>query len=159
METGSNMMNPNDELDKAFDIVPEEEPKAEIVKEEPKKIEKPEKLPDVDKDYQYQRAQLYDLVEKMQEAVEGALESAQDSLHPRAFEVALNGAKATAEVVEKLSALHKNVKDLEVQTDTQVNQTNTQNNVFVAGTTEELMKMLKSSGGINTNPLLDKKDK
>ena len=152
------MTNPNDELDKAFDIVPEEEPKAEIVKEEPKKIEKPEKLPDVDKDYQYQRAQLYDLVEKMQEAVEGALESAQDSLHPRAFEVALNGAKATAEVVEKLSALHKNTKDLEVETQN-VSQTNTQNNVFVAGTTEELMKMLKNSGGINTNPLLDKKDK
>ena len=72
-----------------------------------------------------------------------------------AFEVVFNGAKNAADVVEKIGDLHKKMRDLTPE-DTSVQQNNTQNNVFVAGTTEELVKMLKSSGGINSNPLKDK---
>lgn len=149
------MNNSFDDLDKTFDITPEQEEKIEIVKKKPKPLVISDKSEDKEKDYQYARAQLYDIVEKMQESLNTAMEVAENSEHPRAFEVVFNGAKNAADVVEKISDLHKKMKDLDVE-DTTVQQNNTQNNVFVAGTTEELMKMLKSSGGIKTNPLIDK---
>jgi hypothetical protein len=149
------MNNSFDDLDKTFDITPQEEEKIEIVKKKPKPIVISDKSEDKEKDYQYARAQLYDIVEKMQEGLNAAMEVAENSEHPRAFEVVFNGAKNAADVVEKISDLHKKMKDLDVE-DTTVQQNNTQNNVFVAGTTEELMKMLKSSGGIKSNPIIDK---
>lgn len=152
------MNNSFDDLDNTFDITPqtpEEEPKAEIVKKKTKPIVVSDKSEDKEKDYQYARAQLYDIVEKMQESLNTAMEVAENSEHPRAFEVVFNGAKNAADVVEKIGDLHKKMRDLTPE-DTSVQQNNTQNNVFVAGTTEELVKMLKSSGGINSNPLKDK---
>ena len=64
--------------------------------------------------------------------------------HPRAFEVALNGAKAMSEVVEKLTDLHKKMDDLEREKPTQQQVSQVQNNMFV-GSTAELMKMLKEN--------------
>ena len=134
-------MSTFDSLDETFDITPAESVPKPIKK---KKVDLiiSDKSHDKEKDYQYARAQIYDLVEKMQEAVDGALEVAQESDHPRAYEVVLNGAKNAAEVVEKLGDLHKKMTDLETE-ETKVTQNNVQNNVFVAGTTAELMKMLK----------------
>ena len=152
------MNNSFDDLDNTFDITPsapQDEPKAEIVKKKTKPIVVSDKSEDKEKDYQYARAQLYDIVEKMQESLNTAMEVAENSEHPRAFEVVFNGAKNAADVVEKIGDLHKKMRDLNPE-DTSVQQNNTQNNVFVAGTTEELVKMLKSSGGINSNPLKDK---
>jgi len=128
-------------LDETFDIVPTEEVK-------PLKKVKPEvvsdKGVDKEKDYQYARAQLYDIVEKMQESLNGAMEVAQQSDHPRAYEVCFQGAKHAADVVEKLQDLHKKSKDLDMET-TKVEQNNTQNNIFMSGSTADLMKMLKES--------------
>jgi 3-methyladenine DNA glycosylase Tag len=156
------MTKPSEDLDKVFDIDPIEEEvevkPTEILKKKAKPIVISDKGEDKEKDYQYARAQLYDIVEKMQESLDSAMEVAQESEHPRAFEVVFNGAKNAADVVEKIGDLHKKMRDLETAEESKVQQNNTQNNVFVAGTTEELMKMLKSSGGINTNPLT-KKDK
>lgn len=152
------MNNSFDDLDNTFDITPQaplEEPKTEIVKKKTKPIVVSDKSEDKEKDYQYARAQLYDIVEKMQESLNNAMEVAENSEHPRAFEVVFNGAKNAADVVEKIGDLHKKMRDLNVD-DTSVQQNNTQNNVFVASTTEELVKMLKTSGGINSNPLKDK---
>lgn len=143
----------SEEISKELGIFDEDPVDVEIVKEEPKikPIKKPrvkvnltDKNEDLEKDYQYTRAQLYDLVEKMQEAVDGALETAQDSSHPRAFEVAINGMKATSEVVEKLGDLQKKMRELEQQSDSpKINQNNTQNNIFVSTSTAELLKSLK----------------
>jgi len=155
------MTKPSEDLDKVFDITPVEEEvevkPTEILKKKVKPIVISDKGEDKEKDYQYARAQLYDIVEKMQESLDSAMEVAHESEHPRAFEVVFQGAKNAADVVEKISDLHKKMRDLETE-ESKVQQNNTQNNVFVAGTTEELMKMLKSSGGIDTNPL-HKKDK
>ena len=131
-----------DELDETFDMKKEEE----VVDITPvKKSKKPiivsDKSEDKEKDYQYARAQLYDIVEKMQETLNGAMEVAAESEHPRAFEVAFAGAKHAADVVDKIADLHKKMKDLETE-ETKIQQNNTQNNVFL-GSTEELMKMLK----------------
>ena len=130
-----------DSLDDVFDITPVEVEETKPVKKKGKPLIVSDKEEDKEKDYQYARANLYDIVEKMQESLNDAMEVAQESQHPRAFEVVFNGAKHAADVVEKLTDLQKKVKELD-KDETKVQQTNTQNNVFL-GSTEELMKMLK----------------
>ena len=135
-------MSTFDSLDDCFDITP--------VGEDPKPIRKSKPLivsdkgEDKEKDYQYARAQIYDIVEKMQESLNGAMEVAQQSDHPRAYEVVFQGAKHTADAVEKLQDLHKKMTDAETKEQQQaVNQT--QNNIFMSGSTAELLKMLKEN--------------
>ena len=130
-----------DSLDETFDITPVEAEEVKPVKKKGKPLIISDKEEDKEKDYQYARGQLYDIVEKMQESLNDAMEVAQESQHPRAFEVVFNGAKHAADVVEKITDLQKKVKDLEKE-ETKVQQTNTQNNIFM-GSTAELMKMLK----------------
>ena len=68
---------------------------------------------DREKDYEYTRAELYRLIDQGQEAVQGALEVAQESGHPRAYEVATNAMKQVADMTDKLMDLQKKVKDLD----------------------------------------------
>ena len=130
-----------DSLDETFDITTVEAEEVKPVKKKGKPLIISDKEEDKEKDYQYARGQLYDIVEKMQESLNDAMEVAQESQHPRAFEVVFNGAKHAADVVEKITDLQKKVKDLEAE-ETKVQQTNTQNNIFM-GSTTELLKMLK----------------
>ena len=134
-------MKPFESLDNTFDVASSELIKA---KKEAAPIKISDTTEDKEKDYQYARGQLYDIVERMQECLEGAMEVAQQSDHPRAYEVAFNGAKSAAEVVEKIGDLHKKMSDLNKE-ETKVQQTNVQNNVFMNGTTADLMKMLKKA--------------
>ena len=133
------------ELDNEFDITGENEPvEIEVVKETPKEIKKVrDDTDDRTKDYKYSRAQLYDIVEKMQESINDAMDVAQQSQHPRSYEVLFQGAKACADVVDKIADLHKKMKDLDVE-EVKVQQHNntTTNNVFVSGSTQEIIKML-----------------
>ena len=130
-----------DSLDQAFDITvtPEEAPKP-VKKVKP--IIQVDKGEDREKDYTYARAQLYNIVEKMQEGLSDAMEVAQQSEHPRAYEVVFNGAKHTADIVDKLADLHKKMNDLEKEDPKPAAATQVQNNMFV-GSTSELMKALK----------------
>ena len=96
------------------------------------------------KDYEYTRGELYSLIEQGQEAVQGALEVAQESGHPRAYEVAVAAMKHVSEMTEKLQALHKNMKDLDEEKKGPKNVTN---NAMFVGSTTELQKMLKQMGG------------
>ena len=132
-----------EEIENALDIPHQEVKEVEIVKKEKEPIVVSEESEDVKKDYQYARAQLYDLVEKMQESLNDAMDVAAQSQHPRAFEVVFNGAKNASEVVEKIGDLHKKMKDLEVEEVRVQQHNNTTNNVFMTGSTEELLKMLK----------------
>jgi len=129
-------------LDNTFDITP-------VDVELPKPIKKPkpiivsDKAEDREKDYTYARSQLYNIVEKMQESIDDAMNIAQQSEHPRAFEVVFQGAKHAADVVEKIGDLHKKMDALEKdKPQAQVSQV--QNNMFV-GSTADLMKMLKDN--------------
>ena len=99
---------------------------------------------DREKDYEYTRGQLYNLIDKGQEAIQGALEVAQESGHPRAFEVATNAMKQVADMTDKLMDLQKKVHDLD--TEKKGPKTVTNNAMFV-GSTAELQKMLKQMGG------------
>ena len=97
-------------------------------------------LDDVDADYKYQRDNFYNLIEKGQNAIEGILNVAKESDHPRGYEVAGNLMKQVAEVTEKLGDLQEKMKKLkEVPNSAPKNVTNA---LFV-GSTAELQKMLK----------------
>ena len=99
-----------------------------------------DKLEDVDADYKYQRENFYNLVERGQDAIEGILEIAKESEHPRTYEVAGNLIKQVAEVTEKLGDLQEKMKRLKEVPNTAPK--NVTNALFV-GSTAELQKMLK----------------
>ena len=111
----------------------------EVVVSEP--VPRPsDELDDVDADYKYQRDNFYNLIEKGQNAIEGILNVAKESDHPRGYEVAGNLIKQVAEVTEKLGDLQEKMKKLkEVPNSAPKNVTNA---LFV-GSTAELQKMLK----------------
>ena len=135
-----------DEIDEALEIT---DRGAEIMKKEP--VSKPtrtsakdlkkSKGPDIETDYNYSRAQLYSLVEKGQEAVDGALDVAQQSDSARAYEVAGQLIKHVADTADKLIDLQKKMK--EIDEDGPKAQTNVTNNSLFVGSTSELQKMLK----------------
>jgi len=128
------MENQFDSIDKALDV------KAELVDsaKAPKNIKPVEDDPQ--KDYEYSRAQLYNLIEKGQEAVSGILELAQDSQHPRAFEVAGQLIKSVGDVTDKLLDLQKKMKDMEKP---QSGGPKTVNNALFVGSTADLQKLMK----------------
>ena len=99
---------------------------------------------DREKDYEYTRGQLYSLIDQGQEAVQGALEVAQESGHPRAFEVATNAMKQEADMTDKLMDLQKKVKDLDEE---KKGPSKVTNNAMFVGSTSELQKMLKQMNG------------
>ena len=99
---------------------------------------------DLEKDYEYTRGELYSLIDQGQEAVRGALEVAQESGHPRAYEVAVAAMKHVADMTEKLQDLHKKMKDLDEEAKGPSKVTN---NAMFVGSTSELQKMLKQMGG------------
>ena len=103
---------------------------------------------DVDKDYKYTRGQLYSLIEKGQEAINGIMELAGESASPRAYEVAGQLIKSVADTTDKLADLQKKVKELD-ENSPKSPSTVTNNAVFV-GSTTELQKMLKK-GILNNN--------
>ena len=137
------MANKFDDLNDAFnvagDIVPAATEKTEVI---PKK-EKPERpvVDDVRKDYEYTRGNLYSIIEKGQEAINGILELAQESEMPRAYEVAGQLIKNVSDATDKLMDLQKKLKDVEEESKSKGPQ-NVTNALFV-GSTADLAKMLK----------------
>jgi len=104
---------------------------------------------DLQKDYEYTRANLYSLVEKGQEALNGILEVAGEGGSARAYEVAGQIIKSVADTTDKLVDLQKKVKDIEDSSD-QPKPSNVTNNALFVGSTSELSKMLKQ-GFLNNN--------
>ena len=118
----------------------------EVVKSKPSKPVPPKvDEDDREKDYRYTRGELYSLIDQGQEAVRGALEVAQESGHPRAYEVAVAAMKHVADMTEKLQDLHKKMKDLDAEA--KKGPSSVTNNAMFVGSTTELQKMLKEMGG------------
>ena len=109
-------------------------------------IKRPEEKNDIKKDYEYTRGNLYSLIEKGQEAVDGILELAQESDSPRAFEVAGQLIKHVGDVADKLVDLQKKVKDIEKDDGKSSKATNVTNNAVFFGSTADLQKFLKNNG-------------
>jgi hypothetical protein len=97
--------------------------------------------PEVQQDYEISRAQLHNLVMKGQEAVDGILDVARASDHPRAYEVAATTIKAVGDVTDKLIDLQTKMKELDKED--KKGPTNVTNAMFV-GSTSDLQKMLKN---------------
>ena len=128
-----------DILDEILDV---EESTAELVEKKPNTltIKRDNTLEDVDTDYKYQRENFYNLIERGQDAIDGILDVAKNSDHPRAFEVADNLISQVADVTEKLGKLQSAMKRLkEVPNNAPKNVTN----ALYVGSTAELQKLLK----------------
>ena len=131
-------------IDKALDI------ESEIVESKPMKPVPPKvEKDDIKKDYEYTRANLYSLIEKGQEAINGIMELAGESASPRAYEVAGQLIKSVADTTDKLADLQKKLKDLE-EDNTKKGPNNVTNNALFVGSTSELSKLLKQ-GFLNNN--------
>ena len=136
-----------DEIDNALDITPTEVKSEKIVKKEPEVTEVVTSTQEqLKKDYEYTRGNLYSLIEKGQEAVDGILELAQESDSPRAFEVAGQLIKHVGDVADKLVDLQKKVKDIEKEDGKSSKATNVTNNAVFFGSTADLQKFLKNNG-------------
>ena len=129
-----------DKLDDTFNVA------AEVVTESlPTKVErqKPDRLTkdDIEKDYEYTRGNLYSIIEKGQEAINGILELAQESEMPRAYEVAGQLIKSVSDATDKLMDLQKKLKDVEEEKVAK-GPSNVTNALFV-GSTADLAKLIK----------------
>ena len=100
-----------------------------------------QKVEDVKKDYSYTRGNLYSLIEKGQEAINGIMEVAGETASPRAYEVAGQLIKSVADTTDKLVDLQKKVKELDEDNPKTPNSVT--NNALFVGSTSELSKMLK----------------
>ena len=96
---------------------------------------------EIQKDYEYTRANLYSLIEKGQESLNGIMELAGESASPRAYEVAGQIIKSVADTTDKLMELQKKVKEVDEENHKTTN--NVTNNAVFVGSTSELSKMLK----------------
>ncbi len=95
-----------DGLDDAFNV------ETSIVPAEVEKVQKKEKqnVDHISKDYEYTRGNLYSIIEKGQEAINGILELAQESEMPRAYEVAGQLIKNVADATDKLMGSTEKIK-------------------------------------------------
>ena len=91
-------------------------------------------------DFKYSRENLYHIIERGQDALSGILQVAQETDHPRAYEVAGQLLKTNAENTEKLVNLQTTKKKLR---DTEQPQRVTNNNTLFVGSTKELQQIIK----------------
>ena len=127
-------------IDKALNINSEVVPTPENLVSKKGQLKKIDNN-DVNKDYDYTRGNLYSLIEKGQEAINGIMEVAGETASPRAYEVAGQLIKSVADTTDKLLDLQKKVKEVEEDTNKTTN--NVTNNALFVGSTSELSKMLK----------------
>jgi hypothetical protein len=131
-----------DELDQTFDVSSTEIETTPVETVVEKKIEKiTSRSEDIKKDYEYTRGNLYSIIEKGQEAINGILELAQESEMPRAYEVAGQLIKNVADATDKLLTLQQKLKDVSEEKD--IKGPTTVNNALFVGSTAELQKLLK----------------
>ena len=130
-----------DPIDEALNVKSEIIPTPEDVVSKKKNQIKKVEGQDVGKDYDYTRGNLYSLIEKGQEAINGIMEVAGETASPRAYEVAGQLIKSVADTTDKLMDLQKKVK--EVEEDANKTSNNVTNNALFVGSTSELSKILK----------------
>ena len=124
-------------MEEIFDIAPIEQ-QTEMITQANNEVSV-----DASKDYEYTRGELYRLISQGQEAVQGALEVAQESGHPRAYEVAVNAMKQVSDMTDKLIDLQHKMKNLGKE-DKKSAPTTVNNTMFI-GTTADLQKMIKDA--------------
>jgi hypothetical protein len=128
----------SDSLNTETDIVNVTPSESEIVRD----VEHEQRVEQAKKDYEYTRGNLYSLIEKGQESLDGIMELAQESDSPRAYEVAGQIIKSVADTTDKLMDLQKKMKELNKEEDS--GPKSVTNNALFVGSTAELAKFLKN---------------
>jgi hypothetical protein len=138
------MNNKFENLDETFNVEETMTPAVEVESiNVDGSIDKFEKISDdIKKDYEYSRGNLYSIIEKGQEALNGVIELAQETEMPRAYEVAGQLIKSVSDATEKLIDLQKKLKDIQSE-DNKKGPTSVTNNALFIGSTAELSKLLK----------------
>ena len=131
----------SDQFESINDTLDIEVQAGEIVKETKKELKKINGQEDHIKDYEYTRGNLYSLIEKGQEAINGILELAQEGQQPRSYEVVGQLIKSVGDVSDKLLDLQQKMKDLNKEEKS--SSPTTVNNALFVGSTAELQKLLK----------------
>lgn len=98
----------------------------------------------VEDDFDQARETLKRLLVKGENALDGMIDVARQSDHPRAFEVTGQLIKTVAETAKDLLALQKAKKDLQTPEEVKQQQIGTQNNIVFAGSTNDLLKALRN---------------
>ena len=111
------------------------------IKEKTQVVKLPERSQNIETDYRYARENLYGLVERGQDAIDGILQLSKETEHPRAYEVAGQLIKTVGETAEKLIDLQQKLKKLEDEEQ----KVGTQHNHLYVGSTSELQKFLKKN--------------
>ena len=142
------MSNIDDKLNEVLNIAEEvldkkeEKNPLEVVNEKPVPAVIPQA--DVDTDFDTGRGELYKLLEKGNQAIDGILALAKEGEHPRAYEVAGQLIKTVSEVTERLADLQEKMQKLKEVPDK--GPTNVTNALFI-GSTKELQNLLKNKDG------------
>ena len=134
MKMTKNFDDLNDTFNTSGEVI-----KPEVVESKIEKVK--EGVDDIKKDYEYTRGNLYSIIEKGQEALNGVLELAQESEMPRAYEVAGQLIKNVSDATDKLLKLQKELKDLNAED--KKGPSHVTNNALIVGTTAELQKLIK----------------
>ena len=121
-------------LDDILDIQSDIKTKTEVIKV-------PDRSQNIETDYKYARENLYNLVERGQDAIDGILDLSRETESPRAYEVAGQLIKTVSDTAEKLIDIQKKLKDLEKENES----VKTQHNHLYVGSTSELQKFLKKN--------------
>tara|TARA_B100001105_G_C22224890_1_gene371313 strand:+ start:177 stop:581 length:405 start_codon:yes stop_codon:yes gene_type:complete len=124
----------DDKLDDLLDISTDLKKKTQVIKV-------PTRADNIENDYKYARENLYSLVERGQDAIDGILQLSHETEHPRAYEVAGQLIKTVSETAEKLIDIQKKLKEIEKETDS----VRTQHNHLYVGSTSDLQKYLKKN--------------
>ena len=133
----------NEQISDALDIEFESNKIIPIKTKEIAKVQDPSI--DISNDYVESRKNYYDLIEKGQEAIDGILDFAKESEHPRAYEVAAQLIKNVSEVNTQLIDLQKKMQDLRDSKSIPNNVTNAIENAVFIGSTSELQKLIKGN--------------
>ena len=134
-------MDKYEKLNETFDVTPVEIEKVKSNDIDAKLSKFENSKEDIRKDYEYTRGNLYSIIEKGQEAINGILELAQESEMPRAYEVAGQLIKSVSDATDKLMDLQKKLKD--VNKEEEKGPSSVTNNALFVGSTADLQKMLK----------------
>ena len=134
------MSSIDDKLNEVLNITPEVIEASEISTIEETQIAVPEDK-DAEVDFDTGRENLYKMLEKGNDAIDGILALAKEGEHPRAYEVAGQLIKTVGETAEKLIDVQQKLKKLEDENE----KVNTQHNHLYVGSTAELQKFLKKN--------------
>ena len=138
-------MNDDDPIANKLGLTPMSsfDTRGDIVEHKTTTIEKstPEKELDTDRDYA--RTNFYDAIEAGSRALQEMLDVAQQSNHPRAYEVVATLIKTLTDANKDLVAMSE--KRVPEKSEADQPKTVTNNNLIFQGSTKELLKMIKDN--------------